>query len=169
MFCCCCSSGWVLLERISSISRIPYLYLFNLSPSWLEVLLAIAASVVIQFKYFIPTYIFSYNHLVTTFGQWQSDRTKSFLNNSKRNLKCVFSLWKKVQLQPWHGQTIFCLHICLLTSIWVLLEKVTELTHDEFHHEFIITNFRDLPCHPFILLYISHTLANDNCRNSHSI
>lgn len=126
VFCYCCSSGWVLLERISSISRIPYLYFFNLSP-WLEVFLAIAASFVIQFKYFMPTYIFSYNHLVTTFGHWQSDRTKSFLNNSKRNLKCVFSLCKKVQLQPWHEQTIFCLHICLLTSIWVLLEKVTEV------------------------------------------
>ena len=66
-------------------------------------------------------------YLVTTFGQWQSDRTKSFMNNSKRNLKCVFSLCKRVQLQPWHKQTIFCFHICLLISIWVLLEKVTEV------------------------------------------
>lgn len=123
-FCCYCCSGCVLLERISSISRKPYLYLFNLSPPWLEVLLAIAAGVVIQFNYFMPIYIFSHNHLVTTFGQWQ---TKSFLNNSKRNLKCIFLLCCMVQLQPWHKQTIFGLHVCLLISIRVLLEKVTEV------------------------------------------
>ena len=39
-------------------------------------------------------------------------------------------------------------------------------SRDEFHHEFMVTSFRDLPRHPSILLYISHTLANDNCRNS---
>lgn len=71
-FCCYCCSGCVLLERIASISRKPYLYLFNLSPPWLEVLLAIAAGVVIQFNCFMPIYIFSHNHLVTTFGQWQT-------------------------------------------------------------------------------------------------
>lgn len=37
---------------------------------------------------------------------------------------------------------------------------------DGFHHKFIIPNLRDLPHDPSILLCISHTLSNDNCRHS---
>lgn len=115
-FCC---SGRVLLERVSSITRKPYLYLLILSPLWWKVLLSYSGRCwVIQLNYFMPLYILNRNHLVTNFG---SDnvivhRTKGCLNNFQRNLKSVLSLRCVLKFQPWNEQIIFCVYISLQAS-----------------------------------------------------